>query len=411
MTGGVCWKRSLDATKIRNYLIKNGYKVVNNIRDADVVVLITCAFLNQKAEESHRLVKKYLKRGVELVVAGCLPAVEKDKLREYFDGPTIETKNLSEDIERIFPPTRIRFDELHDSNILFEDLVEGHSLLDSLKKKIEWLEVVEKKILSIKDCILKSIFGENSPIYKFSKKQYHVRVAWGCTGNCSYCTIKKSTGSFRSKPIDVCINEFRMGLEKGYKNFILDATDVGAYGIDINSSFPELLKKLTSFNGDYYISIRELNAKWVVRYVEELIEILKKNKILLFDIAIQSASPRILKLMKRPTDIEKLREALMKIREVKADFFLTCEFIVGFPTETEEEFMQSLDFIRDIGFDGGQIYEFSCRPGTEAENIEPKIPRKEILRRIRIAKKYLKSCGYKSVHLPNQGILVFRKKI
>jgi len=73
--------------------------------------------------------------------------------------------------------------------------------------------------------------------------------------------------------------------------------------------------------------------------------------------------------------------------------------------------MQSLDFIRDIGFDGGQIYEFSCRPGTEAENIEPKIPRKEILRRIRIAKKYLKSCGYKSVHLPNQGILVFRKKI
>jgi len=409
LTSGVCWNRSLDAGKIKNYLIRNGYKVVERIHDADTIILVTCAFLNGKSENSHRLVKNYLGKGHELIVAGCLPAVEKEKIREYFSGHLAETKNISEDIEKIFPPTKIRFDEVEDANILFQE-IKKDTYISLLKRIVKKSKIIEKNLLLIREHLLKHLIGKNSPAYKFSKKQYHIRIAWGCTGNCSYCTIKKSTGAFHSKSFDICINEFKKGLKTGYKNFILDATDIGAYGIDIKSSFPELLEKITDFSGDYYISIRELNARWVAHYIQDLVRILQKNKILMFDVAIQSACPRILKLMKRSSNIEELKEDLIKIRKIKADFSLTCEFIIGFPTETEEEFMQTLKFIKEVGFDGGQLYEFSCRPGTEAEGIEPKISKKEILKRIKIAKKYLKDYGYNAMYLPGQTILVFTKR-
>lgn len=408
LTSGVCWNRLLDAGKIKNYLIKNDYNVVEKIQEADTIILVTCAFLNGKSENSHRMVKNFLKKDVELVVAGCLPAIEKEKIREYFTGPLVETKNISEDIERIFPPKKIKFNDVDDANTLFEGPIKD-TYVSLLKRSIQKSKMIEKNLSSIKEYLFKHLIGEKSPAYKFSKKQYHVRIAWGCTGNCSYCTIKKSTGYFHSKSFNLCIDEFKKGLEKGYKNFILDATDLGAYGIDINSSFIELLDKITDFSGDYYINIRELNARWVTHYINDLVRILQKNKILMFDVAIQSACPRILKLMKRPSNTEELKEALIKIRKIKADFSLTCEFIAGFPTETEEEFVQTLDFIKEVGFDGGQLYEFSCRPGTEAEKIEPKISKEDILKRIKIAEEYLKKYGYNAMYLPNQTMLVFTK--
>jgi tRNA A37 methylthiotransferase MiaB len=407
-TSGVCWKRSLDAGKIKNYLLKNDYKITESLEKSDIIILVTCAFLNGKSANSHEKVKDFLKEDAEVIVAGCLPTVEKEKLKEYFSGEIIETKNIKEDIEKIFPPTKISFKDVEDANILFEDKTEKSSI-DYLKIAISKSNFIKKNLNFIKNHVLKHLIGEDSPAYKFSEKQFHVRVAWGCTGNCSYCTIKKSTGSFYSKPFDICVKEFKKGLNEGYKNFVLDATDLGAYGIDINSSFTELLDKFTDYPGSYYINIRELNARWITRYNDELVRILEKNKILLFDIAIQSASPRILKLMNRPYDVEKLKNSLLKIRKVDADFSLTCEFIVGFPTETEEEFIQSLNFIKDVGFDGGQLYEFSLRPGTEAENIEPKISQDVILKRINYAKKFLKKNGYYAKHLPEESMLVFTR--
>jgi threonylcarbamoyladenosine tRNA methylthiotransferase CDKAL1 len=407
-TSGVCWKRSLDSGKIKKYLLKNNYKVVESIEKADVFLVVTCAFLNGKSENSHAKIKAFLEKNDDIIVAGCLPTVEKEKLREYFSGKIIETKNISEDIEKIFPPKKICFKDVDDANILFDDK-SGDSSVDFFKKAISKSKAIERVLSSVKNHVLQHLIGADSPAYKFSEKQFHVRIAWGCTGNCSYCTIKKSTGSFYSKPFDLCVKEFKKGLDEGYINFVLDATDLGAYGIDIGTSFIALLDKFTDFPGSYYINIRELNARWITRYTDDLVRILEKNKILLFDVAIQSASPRVLKLMNRPYDVEKLKNSLLKIRNVTADFSFTCEFIVGFPTETEEEFFQSLNFIREVGFDGGQLYEFSLRPGTEAVDIEPKIPEDVILKRINFAKKFLKKNGYYVKHLPNEHMLVFTK--
>ena len=390
---GSCWKRQLDAGKMFNYLSKNGYEIVKKPGKSDIILFVTCAFLNGKLENSLKKVKEFQKYNAELIVAGCLPVTGKSELSEIFNGKIITTKDLDKDIEKILPPNLVKFKDVEDANLLLETSEYEYD------KKIKKREFVIKTKISRK----------NSVINKFSEKQFHIRVSWGCTGNCSYCTIKDSTGKFRSKPFDECIKEFKKGLEEGYKNFVLDGTDVGAYGIDIGSSFSKLLDELTKNPNDYYITIRELHPKWIYRYIDEIEEIVKRNKILVLDVAIQSTNDRVLKMMNRPTDVEKMRDAFKRLKKANPDLWITCEFILGFPTETEEEFNQSLTFIKDLQFNGGQIYSFSCRKGTEAEKIEPKLTEEEMLNRMKNTKKFLKNAGYKVI-TPDEKFLVFREK-
>jgi len=399
---GICWKRQLDAAKICNYLEKNGYKLANKVQNADIIILITCAFLNGKAENSLNRVKEFQRYKAELIIAGCLPSVEEKELRKIFEGKIINTKNLDKDMERFFPSeSDVKFSDFEDANILFESTNFCHETGDTSKNLSKH---------RLRDSFYKHLYGKDSVNYKFSKKQFHIRISWGCTGNCSYCTIKKSTGPFHSKPLEKCIKEFKKGLDAGYKNFILDATDVGAYGIDIDSSFTKLLDEMTKIEGDYYITIRELHPIWIIKYIDELEKILLSNKILILDIAVQSGDSRILKLMNRASNVEKMKEVLQRLKKTNLNFSMTCEFIIGFPTETEAEFKKSLDFIKEVMFDGGQIYSFSCRTGTEAEKIEPKVPEEEMLKRLKQAKIYLKKMGYKTIYVPEQRFLVFRKR-
>lgn len=406
-TADPCWKRSLDANKIRDYLTKNNYKIVNKPEDTDVIIIVTCAFLNYKSEYALSKIKEFQNYDAKLIVAGCLPNIDKEELAKIFDGRTLTTKELDKKIELLFPPlNNIKFSEIADPNNLFEDL-EVSPILGVPEKIFEKLKPLEKAYAKVGNHILKHLLGEQSLGYQFSKDQFHIRISWGCKGNCSYCAIKKAIPPFKSKPFNECIQEFKKGLKEGYKYFILDASDVGAYGLDINSSFPDLLDGMTKIPGDYKISIRELHPRWIVKYIDELEEIVKRHKILVLDVALQSANSRILKLMYRYSDEDKIRDAILRLRKAAQDVLLTVECIVGFPTETWDEFEETLHFIRDIGFNGGQIYLFSCKNGTEAENIEPKITNEEMIKRLQYSKKFLETIGYHTYYLSKNQILMF----
>jgi len=389
-----CYKRKLDANKIQEYLTKNNYKIIKKPEEADKIILITCGAINFLTEYSLNKIKEFKKYDAELIVAGCLPDTDKEELAKFFTGRTLTTKELDKKIEKMFPPQKnIKFRDIEDANILFENIDESHPA-ENIKKIFRKLRWPEKIYCKIEDHLSKYILGKNSAGYQYSKKQFHIRIAWGCKGNCSYCVINKATSPFHSKPVDECIKEFKKGLYKGYTNFVLDASDVGLYGVDINSSFPELLDKMTKIPGEYKISIREFHPVWLVKYIDKLEEIAKRHKILILDISLQSASTRILKLMNRYSDKEKIKDAILRLKKATHDIFLTVQFIIGFPTETWDEFEETLTFITGIGSNGGQIYLFSCKTGTEAENIKPQIPEEEMLRRGEYADKFLKKNGY-----------------
>ncbi len=408
-----CEGRLLDAKRIFNYLSRNKYEITDKPQDADLIILVTCASCNKSTEHSLQMVKKLQKYDAKLIVAGCLPAIEPERLSEIFHGKTLITKNLDKDIENLFPPKKqVKFEKVDDPNILFRNFYLT-TLSNLIKQLFVKYRLIENVYIRFRGHINKKLSTEHSFLYKWiltEEPLYYVRTSFGCSSHCSYCSIKKAIGQFRSKSIEQCIQEFINGLDDGYKNFVIVADDVGAYGIDIGSNLPELLKKMMELEGDYNLLIRDLNPQWFIRYYAELSEILKRQKITNLDIPIQSGNSRILKLMYRYSNVDKMKNAFLRLKKVFPELTLNTDVIVGFPTETWEEFKQTLDFIIEVGFDAGAFFEFSCKPETKAETIEPKISQIKIINRFKYTTKYLKNAGYDVLYQPRSQRILFKKK-
>ena len=337
-----CGKRSLDANRVSKYLSKNNYKIINKPKDANIIIFFSCATSKYDADKSINIIKKLQKYDGELIVAGCLPGIEPKRLKNIFNGKTIVTKNLDQ-IDQLFPENKIKFNNIDDANILYPNINEN-DFYGVLNKIINNSSFYKKLFFNFRESILKYIFNEQSFSYSelTTKKPFIVRISQGCVSNCSYCAIKKAVGPIVSKPIDQCINEFKKGLNEGYQEFSLTGDDVGAYGLDIKKTFPELLDKITNLKGNYQIIIRCFHPRWVVKYINELEMIFKRNKVNLIGIPIQSASSRLLKLMNRYSNKEKMYESIKRIKKSAPDLTIYTHYIIGFPSETFDEFKETL---------------------------------------------------------------------
>jgi len=391
-----CRRRALDATKLSEYFSKNNYEIVKNPKAADIMFFITCSGVKETTDICLKKIKDFKKYDAELIVGGCLPVADKDKLDDIFKGRSIGTKDLNQ-IDDLFPKNKIKFKEIKDANILYKN----NSKFNFLKNKFN----------KIQDFVLKHIFGKYSYTnFSSDRTQMHIRISWGCPNKCSYCTITKSTGSFYSKPIEKCIKEFKNGLKNNYHDFVITADNTGAYGIDIQRTFPELLDELTNIDGRYELFVRGLTPSWLVKYIDDLEKILKKEKIKIIEIPIQSASERILRRMRRYPDIEKIKESFLKLKSYYPSLKTFTHLIVGFPSENMEDIKQTLTFIKDADIDAGQVFPFSIKEGTKAEKIESKVSKNEILTRMNFIKKTLKRQGYRVINLPKINALLFDKK-
>ncbi len=407
-----CIRRSLDSQKIYEYLVENDYTVVNNPSDADIILFITCASLDSSTNFSLAKIKEFKKKyNAELIVGGCLPGINQKELREIFNGRTLCTKDI-DNIQSILPGEKIQFNQLDDANKT-KQFTMNSSPRTYLKNILSNSHTIEKFYRRFKSHIIKNIYGKDSRFYRWSIRRnqlFIIRVSWGCNSNCAYCGIKNAIGPVKSKSLNVCVNEFKKGLKHGYKEFVINADDVGAYGIDINSSFAELLERLISIDGKYEISILDLSPRWIVKYNERLNDIFKKGKISRVDIPIQSGNTRILKLMNRYPNVEQLKKIIDSFKKSYPPLIVDTRLIVGFPSETKEEFIDTINLIKNIGFSSGYIYPYSLKSGTEAEKIEPKISQKEIKKRVKLAKKILTKKGYNFNKVPNKHFYFFEKQ-
>jgi tRNA A37 methylthiotransferase MiaB len=400
-----CRRRLLDTQKIKLYFQRNNWNILDNPNKADQIIFVTCAYRDEIANDCLDQIKELQKNNGELIVVGCLPDIETDKLRKIFNGKTISTKNLSY-IDKYFPENNIKFKDITDADVISDWITPTQ-----INKGINRISIVGKSYSYFQKIIIKYLFNRHLLLYlyPYEKNNYHVRISWGCLGKCSYCAIRKAIGSLKSKSMNECINDFKLGLKLGFKNFIITADDVGAYGIDIDHTFPQLLEKLSSFKGEYKISIQDFDPKWIVKYINDLEEIFKKNRISSINIALQSGSKKILKLMNRYTNVNNISDAIHRLRNSSQDFSLDTHFILGFPSETREDFSQTMKFVIDNGFDMGFIYRFSLRSNTKAIKIDPKISKDEIDYRMLIARRLLKNHKYKVLSLSKNSFYSFYK--
>ncbi len=406
----VCERRKLDIRRIATYFTKNGYQIITNSRKADIIILSTCGADDILAKYHLDNINRFKKYRADLIVAGCIPDTDKEKFEKIYDGKFITTKNL-EKIDTYFPDNKIKFNEIEDCNQPWITIDE--SKINGVFKKLFMSSVITKKLyVEFLDYLLKKFINEDHllldnlldlPFDDF----YTIRISEGCLGNCSYCAIKRALSKFRSKPFNQCITEFKKGLDAGFSNFFITAEDTGAYGKDIGKTIVDLLDELTKIKGKYSIRILEINPVWLIQHIDSFEGIIKRGKIKAINVPIQSGSNRLLKLMHRYSNSEKIQDVLLRLKKAHPDLTLGTHIIVGFPTETEEEFKETLQLIKKTKINIGLLIPMSIKQDTVAENIEPKITQNEISRRLKYGKKYLNQLGYKTF---SKGSIIFGRK-
>jgi len=394
-----CPRRLLDSSRIAQYFILNGCQIVDKPQTADYIIFITCSFIKAREEQCWRYIDELKKYKGELIILGCLPEIIPTKFSQEFKGKYLSTKNLSK-IDALFSEFKIKFSDIPDTGSLYPNPKEFKQEVYS--NVIGWLVRASNRFFmlftsrkSFFKKILKAlkIYGIKTGLFK--NKCAYLRVSNGCIENCSYCSIVKAIGKLTSKPIKDCVSEYKRFLDKGFREFVILGDNTGAYGLDIGSSFGEFLENLAIVSGNYDVSwhLEQIHPRWIFRYKTEILKMVKEKKVRKISCSIQSGSNRILKLMNRHHTIEEITEALLLFRKYNSELKLRTDIIVGFPSETEEDFRATLDAIKKIQFNYVFVYPYYDGYETIASNLDNKIGPEIMEKRMKIAERFLDQEG------------------
>ena len=355
-----CIDNLLDGKSFRNYFKENGWEVVQRPEDADLIIANTCAFDKEHEDISIADIedlKKY--RNAQLVVTGCLPKINSERMKSVFDGVSFGPKEREKIKEVIGSEKNIEWKDQH--TISDEDITElpHRKVVHTVTKLKSMAGSFGKHILP--NFEIGEIAGD--------QETFFLVLGEGCLANCSYCAIKNAKGKLCSKPVEEVMKDFQNGLARGYKRFILTADDTGAYGQDIGTDLPSLLEKIFAVEGDYKLNIYHLEPNWLIKYFDYFKKVFNTSKIDVIFSPIQSGSDRILRAMRRPYKVADYVRCMQELRRELPALKIWNQFIVGFPGETEEDFQQSLDVLDQVSFNVVQAFEYSDRPGTVASQM------------------------------------------
>lgn len=352
-----CEKNRVDAEILLFKLKESGYNIVSSVELADIVIVNTCGFIDDAKNESIEeilLVAKLKKSGLlkGIIVTGCLAERYKEEvLKEIPEVDAVIGIGANNDIVKVVK-----------------------NVINGIKTE------------SFPDKILLPLNGDR---IQTTPKQYaYLKIADGCDNKCTYCAIPLIRGKYRSRKIEDILNEAKLLAKNGVKELLIIAQDTTRYGQDIyrKLELPQLLKELCKIDGIEWI---RLLYCYPDRITDELIEVISsENKILNYiDIPLQHCNGRILKQMDRNGDRKSLTELFKKLRKKIPGVILRTTFICGFPGETEEEFNELAEFIKEIRFERMGCFTYSKEEDTPAAEMdnqideEIKLKRQEILMR------------------------------
>lgn len=381
-----CPMRRLDVSRLARYFAINGCKLINSPRKADYIIFVTCSYKKSREEECFKYIQEFRKYNGELIIAGCLPALAPLRMNHDFKCRFVTTDRL-DSIDSLFPDFKIKFRNLPDANSVYSKPLSVFQICHLYIKKFFTQFELSKSFY--KRCLRLISLGMNKQKNLLGA---YLRIGYGCPETCAYCSIRRAVGGLRSKPIDVCLQEYRNLLEEGYRKFTILADNVGAYGLDINSSFAELLEKLSTIDRGLkvYWHIEHLHPRWVIKYKSEILKRTAERKIESIICPFQSGSNRILELMNRHHGTEEISVVLSQLKEANPDLRLSTYVIVGFPSETEEDFLATLYTLKKIRFYHVTIFPYYDDYDTIASKMEYKNDNTTILRRLRMAMNFLK---------------------
>lgn len=331
-----CKVNTYEMEYIASLFKERGYEICDFNDFCDVYVVNTCTVTNNSDVKSRKMINhpKKINKNSCLVVCGCFIESAKDYKNDDID---------------------IILGNYNKSKVV--DLVE-----DFFRNK----EKINQRFN------LNEVEFEDMNIKHFENRtRAFVKIQDGCENFCTYCIIPYVRGKCRSKKEDNVLSEITTLVNNGYNEIVLTGIHTGNYGVDINTDFSSILEKILNIKGLKRLRISSIE---ITELDDKFLELLK-NPILCnhLHIPLQSGGEKTLKRMNRKYDKKYFKEEIEKIRKVRPDISITTDVIVGFPGETEEDFNECVDFIKEINFSKIHVFPYSKRDGTVAAKMKDQI--------------------------------------
>ena len=327
-----CSASTADSEMIAGMLNNENFEIIENAEEADLNILVSCTVKTVTAQRMSHRIAQLTEIGKPLIVAGCMPKTEREKIESINNSASLLGPNA---IDRSVEVAEAALDGRKAVALVDSDTVK---LLLPRSRKNPTVGIVE--------------------------------ISNGCLSTCSFCQTKIAKGFLKSYPIETILEEVELATRDGCGEIWLTSTDNGCYGMDIGSSLPELIRKVCSVRGDFYVRVGMMNPMYLVKRNEELVESYRNLKVFKFiHIPVQSGSPRILRLMKRGHTVKQFISIVRQFREKYPSITISTDLITGFPTETEEDFQMTMKLLQKISPDVVNISRYGARPGTDAENM------------------------------------------
>lgn len=354
-----CQMNLHESEKLAGMLSERGYSPCENEKDADVIVFNTCCIrenAEKKAEGNIGALKqlKRIKKSLIIAVGGCMTQQSgyAQRLKEEF--PFVDIIFGTHNLEK--------FGELLDEKNLSEKNLSEKCLVDVWQS--------EGKVI------------EGTPKTRTSYPNAWVNITYGCNNFCTYCIVPFVRGRERSRLPEEIVNECTNLVKDGYKEITLLGQNVNSYGHDLdNADFPSLIRKISEINGKFRLRFMTNHPKDLS---EELVKAIAESDktCLSFHLPVQAGSDRILKLMNRRYTAEDYLKKVEMLRKYLPDVAITTDVMVGFPTETEEDFDCTYDLMKKVGFAGAFTFVYSPREGTPAARMDGQIDEETSKKRI-----------------------------
>lgn len=331
-----CKVNSYETDAISDLFVKRGATVVDIKEEFNACIINTCSVTNQATAKSRKMIRNAIKTNPNAIIAviGCY------------------SQMAPKEIE----------------NILGVDIVLGNenkaNVVDFVYKKVKEQAIINK----VTDILKYKEFENLSPV-TFNRTRAFLKIEDGCNNFCSYCIIPYTRGPIRSKPYQDVINEINKIVDNGYKEVVLTGIHTGKYN-DNEVDFTKLIKLILKETKIKRLRISSIELNEIT---DEFLEVFKDNRILAnhLHLPLQAGSTHILKLMNRHYTKEEFIDRVLYIKSIKPNISITTDIIVGFPEETNDDFMDTIDVCKKVEFSKIHAFPFSLRKGTKAENLKP----------------------------------------
>jgi len=377
-----------ETERIARFFVLNKAEITSSISEADILIMTCCGVTQNEEDQAIEIIEMLNNKkspGSMLIVSGCLPAFAAERITRVAPDALLLSYSQME-----------RFEDMVEGDVKWDDVYYNHGHM--MKGEIHRDDTIDTSDEDVDLKLAREIDRRNKNrnceeqynlctlrryIWK-DEDVYQIKVAYGCPGHCNYCATKLAIGNFKSVPKQLVLKQFREGIEKGFRRFSLMGDEIGCYGTDFGENIVMLLDDIYAIDSNVTVSIRYIHPDLFVKNFDGLKRYLANGFIDFFCCAIQSGSPKMLKLMNRNPNIEPFIKCVEQLKEMGCKANRHTQILVGYPGETGEDVWLTLQALVRCDFDHININKFSKRRGTVAYNLEETVGEEEKIARCRI---------------------------